>query len=485
MDIEIAGGAYQYDIGDINPQRCVNWYPKYSTKIEANKETPQNRHLYPRPGLKPYISLGGDRVRALYVHNDVAYAVVGTELWSIDLAGNTTDIGTLTNLQDGVDRVYIESGGNDTLMIAREDIAYSYDINADTITQVTDVDYPGCDYLTYVDGYFVVTRNGRVYFSELNDETNWVGNSVFTPTEKADKTKAVIAFNQQLYCFGTRTVEIYINDGETPWIRQPRATIEMGIAAKDTLAHHQDGVFFLGRNAQGGSRVMIIGKDYSTAEISPPSINMQINKNGIPTDAYAFFEYDYSGQSFYHLTIPSLDTTFTYDLITKEWHERQSRRPWNDFDGGYVYGKWRPYNLVTLGSKTLVGDYYSGDVYELDKNTYTDDGYEIVRLRTTKIFDQMQNFIGVSSLELDVNSGDGLLSGQGSSPQLMFRASKDGGRTWSNESLISLGTRGDYSKRAKINKLGTGRNWVFEMKVTDPVPIIITNAVAHGSVSST
>lgn len=50
-----------------------------------------------------------------------------------------------------------------------------------------------------------------------------------------------------------------------------------------------------------------------------------------------------------------------------------------------------------------------------------------------------------------------------------FRYSKDGGRNWSHWRTRSLGELGDFQKRVQFNRLGQGRQWVFEVRVTDPV----------------
>ncbi len=49
------------------------------------------------------------------------------------------------------------------------------------------------------------------------------------------------------------------------------------------------------------------------------------------------------------------------------------------------------------------------------------------------------------------------------------RYSKDGGRNWSNWKARDLGEVGDFCKPAKLTRLGQGRQWVFEIRVTDPV----------------
>lgn len=52
---------------------------------------------------------------------------------------------------------------------------------------------------------------------------------------------------------------------------------------------------------------------------------------------------------------------------------------------------------------------------------------------------------------------------------VQIRYSKDGGRNWSSWRERSLGELGEFMKRVRVLRLGQGRQWVFEWKVTDPV----------------
>lgn len=50
-----------------------------------------------------------------------------------------------------------------------------------------------------------------------------------------------------------------------------------------------------------------------------------------------------------------------------------------------------------------------------------------------------------------------------------FRYSKDGGHNWSDWRRLSLGSTGRFVKRVETRRLGRGRQWVFAIRVTDPV----------------
>jgi len=56
--------------------------------------------------------------------------------------------------------------------------------------------------------------------------------------------------------------------------------------------------------------------------------------------------------------------------------------------------------------------------------------------------------------------------------------SKDGGNNWSNWREKSLGELGEYNQRIRIMRLGSGRNWVFKIRVSSPVKRDLYGAVA-------
>lgn len=72
-------------------------------------------------------------------------------------------------------------------------------------------------------------------------------------------------------------------------------------------------------------------------------------------------------------------------------------------------------------------------------------------------------------LQIDMETGVGLSSGQGSDPQVMVSWSDDGGHTWSNEHWVSAGRMGEYTARVILRNLGRTRDRVYRVVVSDPV----------------
>jgi hypothetical protein len=145
-----------------------------------------------------------------------------------------------------------------------------------------------------------------------------------------------------------------------------------------------------------------------------------------------------------------------------------------------VLTRWRANCSVFFNGLHLVGDYESGAVYALDLNAFTDDGVPIKRIRTTATTEGLQNRLFYSALQVDMETGVGTAVGQGSDPKLMLRYSSDGGHTWSNEKIASAGKIGEYGARARFNRLGSGRNRVWELSMTDPVKFAVLGAVVEG-----
>lgn len=488
MQIDVIGGCYEHRFKDWNSQRTINWYPKI-TDAKSQEKNKTQIALFPRPGLSSYVDLEGDAVRgmhtALTLTQERCFAVVGTILYEINYDNSFTNRGSLTGMATGSkSKVYMACNGNGELFIQDTLAAYVFNLLTNTLTVVSTTDYPNGTTLDYADGYFVISgKDGRVHFSDLNDGQTWPGFNFFTPTFKPDKVKAIATFREEIYCFGDETIEVYINDGSTPFIRQSRTSLYFGLTARDSVAVHQTGVFFLGKSKTGGSVAYQMGTDYSLTPISTPCITDRLNQQ-VNEDAEGFVLTSTDGHIFYHLHLPSLKTTLVYDMTTGMWHERQSQRIASDEDGTHPQDMYRGRCFATFKGMNLFGDWYSGRILKEDALESTDDGYIRLLRRTSSVFHQEQKYISVYALEFDVNSGCGTTSGQGSEPVMMVKYSMDGGNTFEQEEMLLLGALGQYDTRVSANNIGTARNWVIDFSVSDPVDVVVMQALARGSYGS-
>jgi len=85
------------------------------------------------------------------------------------------------------------------------------------------------------------------------------------------------------------------------------------------------------------------------------------------------FGYIQEGNAFLVNQFKTENQTWVYDVSTGFWHRRTSY-PDN--------GRWRANCYIYFAGKHLVGDHSNGKIYELDYETFTDDGEEIKRKRS-------------------------------------------------------------------------------------------------------
>ncbi len=95
--------------------------------------------------------------------------------------------------------------------------------------------------------------------------------------------------------------------------------------------------------------------------------------------------------------------------------------------------------------------------------------YPIRRQRRCQLLYNQNKWIRINRIELILQAGVGLSTGQGSDPLVMFRLSRDGGMTWDSELTMEIGKIGEYERRAFLNMLGRARNPVGEFTSSDPV----------------
>jgi hypothetical protein len=115
---------------------------------------------------------------------------------------------------------------------------------------------------------------------------------------------------------------------------------------------------------------------------------------------------------------------------------------------------------------------------------YTDNGATIRRERVMEALHRDRRLFEVNTFEVEMKAGVGLVSGQGSDPQVMLQYSKDGGNTWSAERWRSIGKIGEFGQRAVWNRFGTMTDFRARLVVTDPIEAAVISAYADVEVLS-
>lgn len=76
-------------------------------------------------------------------------------------------------------------------------------------------------------------------------------------------------------------------------------------------------------------------------------------------------------------------------------------------------------------------------------------------------------------LEVVLETGLGATTGQGSDPKIMCEFSDDGGITWRSLPDMPLGAKGNREVRAVWHGMGSSRERVYRMAISDPIPVTV------------
>lgn len=461
--ISLVGGAYQSRSLRLDAQRCINLYPERDETGEGKNKGV----LIGTPGLSLFATIPGiGGIRALYTASTGrCFAVRGSGVYELTSAGVVTLLGTLLTTTGPVR--FADNG----LQIMLVDGGYGYTLTLATnvVAQITDPAFTGGDFTAFLDGYFVwnVPGTGRFQISPLYATAPLDALDIATAEGAPDNLLGLIVFRRDLRLFGGSSLESWVNVGaaDFPFVRNPSGYIDGGTDAPGSLAQDRDAIYWLGADARG-NRQVFRAASYEGERISTHALEYALNQYATVADAQAWC-YQEEGHAFYVVTFPTANATWCYDAMTGTWHERLF---WNTSTAQWE--RHRATCYCRAFSRHLVGDYVTGQVYSWGLDTYTDNAMPLRRLRTMPHLsapDLLRVFYHRFTLDADVGVGLDGAPVVGADPELLLRWSDDGGSTWSMPRTGHLGRLGAYGQRILWERLGSGRDRVFELSSSAPV----------------
>lgn len=456
--VPFATQAYTSRSLPLMAQRCLNLYAE---QAPADAKSPI--FLVGAPGLDAFADTGEAAIRGTAVFRGALYAAAGTSLYRVTAVGGASAVGALPGSGD----VFM-AASDDELLVLVGSAAFVWD--GATLTQVTSAGYLGGSSVDYVDGYFVFTKTGtpQFFISGLNDGLAYDALDFASADGGPDNLVRVLVDHREVWLFGELTTEVWFNTGaDFPFERHPSGFMEKGIAGKYAVAKIDNTVFWLGHD-----RMVYRASGFQPQRVSTHAIERILEDADDLSDA-RMFAYAMDGHSFVVLTLPSADPedespgmTFVFDAATGLWHQRAS----------YQLGFWRPWFYEHCYGTHLVGDSQSGKIFELDLDTFTDDGDPILWEAAAAPLHANGAKVNTGILELELETGVGLTTGQGSDPQIMLDWSDDGGRTFGAERWRSMGKIGEYKRRVRWTRLGSFRSRIYRIRGSDPVKRIVIGA---------
>ena len=445
----------------VTAQRHLNLYAEQT----ADKS---QISFFGTPGTTLRKSFGDTPARGWIAVGDLYYLVHRGTLYSVNNAGTATTLGTLNTTSGRVDMAY------DGTLILMVDGTNGYTLTLpSTFAQIGDADFPnGANTCAWLDGQFIVDDGDSDQFFISANGTAWDALDFATAESNPDGLVRVFADNGEVVLGGSSTFEFWGSSGDAdfPFSAIKGATQEFGLAARWSLCKFNSGLAALVKPASGGQVQVAFFTGYVPKPISSQEVDSLINDYATVSDA-TFYAYMLGGHPMLQCNFPSAGKSWLYDASTGMW---------TPLEYGLNGARHRGEMALDYLNKTIIADYSTGDIYNLDADTYTDNGTAIAREIVSKhIFNGNARTI-IDQLYVDMQVGVGLTSGQGVNPQVSLQISKNNGAKFGTELWRELGAMGAYLQRVVWRRLGVARDWLFKLRVTDPVKVVFTFGDLNG-----
>ena len=455
IPFNIVGGTYENRSKPVSTQRTVNMYQQVNPKVKTQVS------LQSFPGQKLLQGVVGDVDRNTHNMAEVLYRVVDNTLYSVNTLGRHTSLGTVT----GSNRCIFADDGDNLVIIS--DKVYVYTKSTDTFKENENVNLVNVLSVTIINNQFIYTTPDLSFMAQPGDPFDVSGLDAVGAESNPDKLVRDYVFNQTIYRFGIRTMEPWYNtdSGKPPIDRIDGQQISVGLGAISSLASTDRAIYWLGDDK---CIYRISGGIYE--RISDDGISNSIEEMTTINDAFGYV-FTLQGQDFYLITFPSENKTFVNNesLGKDGWFELRS---FNDL-------AYSGTSLIQIYDKLIIAN--KGDLLTLELNEFTQNTDTMIRERITDEITPEDlgldfDMILMSSLTLKVESGVGLITGQGENPRIRVELSTDGGRTYPHVQWVEIGQLGEHTQLVEIDMFATGRSLRFRLRMSDPVPLTIYGA---------
>jgi hypothetical protein len=484
MRFDLIGPGYAGFNSQWDASRNVNLFPAHGAQGSKSEWV-----LLGTPGTILRFNVGVSPIRAMHPFGSALYVISGNQLYSISSAGAVTaipgaQISTIAGNVFMKDNALQSSGtGGNQLMIVDGANGYIWNPATSTWSTISGGGWPvtatvGPTSLEYMDGYFVVgvTNSQAIYASNLYDGTTYTGLAFAYAQSASDSVQAFVNMQEQLCIIKQYTTEFWYDTGIAPQVglpfaRQTSAVIDYGTPAPASVSRGSGSIFMLANRRSGDSPNFIgavqILNDIPTV-ITPPAIVKQMEAWAPWSDVVAFC-YEQDGHSFWQVTSPSANQTFVYDASIGDpsmaWHERSTYVEGSFYSTGRHVANCYAY----FNGMHLVGDWSTGNIYEMRGDIYQDNGSPLIAVRTSQIIADKKgalNSVNLRRLILDVQTGYG--------GNVAFSWSDDGGNTWSADYVHSMRASGDFRGVDPWMPLGQHPyGMIPRIAISDPVPRMI------------
>jgi hypothetical protein len=325
-------------------------------------------------------------------------------------------------------------------------------------------------HVAYLDSYMLanVAGTNQFRYSDVLDPTTWGGTSVFSAAGSNDTIVALHVLNRRIYLFGEESIEIWENDGISPFSRVGGGFIETGTVSPYSVIIAAQSLFWLDRARRfstfSGSNIQNIPSPY----------DVDLHKMPTVSDCRAS-TFDLFGSTIVVWDFPSAQRTFCLAL------HGESEFRWFEigrFQGDRYTGmREHLFTYLPEYGVTLCISKDQSKIHMLSPASRAmgaDSNPMRCSVATGPLDFGTLAMKRMNRLRIRVKRG----YGGSSAAQMMVRWKDDNSGPWV-ERRVDLGATGQTDIPVQMLRLGGFRTRQFEFAVTDSVPFSIAVAEAE------
>jgi hypothetical protein len=483
-------GAYKLQSPNVDNESCVNRIPESPETAGAKSAIT----LMPTPGLMTKYTLPEVSIPGEFQVNGRGF-VAASSFYELVASGNTnyTVWGVLngpalspTQICSCQTHLLILSNG-ELFIFVLSPVTDSNGVPhaSNTFFAVNMAQFNGpVSQIGFCDGYFIATiQNSNTFqVSNLEDGSTWNGLYISTISRFPDNiTSMIVDHDYVWFLSGKKTIGYYdCGAGYPPFIPVAGAFLEDGCAATWATIQVNDTFAWIEQSERGKGVVKMMGSNVGI-RISTLAIEFALQSYSTIADAVSY-AYQDQGHNILQITFPTAKMTWCYDFFTSLWFRKAF---FNVPTGTFL--AHRSICHMEFQGMHLVGDPFSGNIYEMSIKYYTDFGNPLRWQRAGPQISAENKYLYHEEVEFDIQMGVGptppLLDGDGQprDPQVeLYWIDRLTQR--SNTYFLGIGQAGVSNVRARKTKLGRSRMRQYVLEGSDPVPVRICDAflIARG-----
>jgi hypothetical protein len=421
--------SYDRETGGLPPLELVNLF------VEKAATSENQACLQSRPGLTTLATNGSGPINQIYSNPGVLggdyFTVSGSTLYR-----NTTSKGTVSG--SGFTTIV---GSATEAMIARGATLYSYNGTNLASSGFTGNASNNVTSVCYINDRFVAieANSARFYWSALLDGRTWDALDFATAERQPDNLLDIASLGDNIWLFGQATVEVWQNDGVTPFSRIEQVSFDKGIIATGALTKADNTLFFVGSDC-----VLYRASTDVPSRISEHWLEEKIRGS----TTVSLFTYVRDGHEFVNLRLDN--ETFAFDCATEAFCEDQTSS-----------GNWIAQCAAMKGTVPYFGHSSTGAVMNFS-------GWQDLSAGLTREFTAAVQLDGPASID-----NVWLWAETGTSLTITCEYSRDAGESWTSAGDVTVTT--DTRAIAEWRRLGQfdapGAMFRFSMSSNAPFRI--------------